>query len=58
MLEVNIGHPSKVNKPRLIIFIGRVKSSAMGRKKAFSMPRMAAADNAEKKPLTCIPSSR
>ncbi len=48
----------KVKKPRLIMFMGRVKKSAMGRKKAFSMPRMAAANNAEKKPLTRIPSSR
>jgi hypothetical protein len=48
----------KVNRPRLRIFIGSVRMRAMGRKKAFNMPRIAAADKAEKKPLTCIPSSR
>jgi hypothetical protein len=28
----------------------------MGRKKAFSIPKIAAAKNADAKPLTCIPS--
>ncbi len=47
-----------VNRPRLNILIGRVKMMTIGLKNAFSMPNMAAAKKAEKKPLTRIPSSK
>ena len=47
---------TKVKSPRLSIFTGRVNINSMGRKKAFSIPKIAAAKNADKKPLTCIPS--
>jgi hypothetical protein len=47
---------TKVKSPRLSIFTGSVNINSMGRKKAFSIPRIAAAENADKKPLTCIPS--
>ena len=40
-----------VNRPRLKMLIGRVSSSAIGRKKAFRNPSIAAAKTAEKKPL-------
>jgi hypothetical protein len=48
----------KVNRPRLRMLIGRVTSSAIGLKKAFRIPSMAAAKTAERKPLTWIPSSK
>jgi hypothetical protein len=54
----NIAFITKVKNPRVNMFIGRVMINKNGRKKAFSMPRMAAAKKAEKKPLTCIPSSK
>lgn len=47
---------TKVKSPRLSILTGRVNISSIGRKKAFSIPKIAAAKNADKKPLTCIPS--
>jgi len=40
----------KVNNPRLRMLIGSVNIIAMGRKKALSIPRAAAAKKAEKKP--------
>jgi len=46
----------KVKRPRLRIFIGRVSKIRIGRKKAFRMPRTAAANNALEKLFTCIPS--
>jgi len=46
----------KVKRPRLRILIGRVRTIKIGRKKAFRMPRMAAANKALKKLFTCIPS--
>jgi hypothetical protein len=49
---------TKVNNPRLKIFMGSVSMNNMGRKKAFNMPKIAAAKNAEIKPLTCMPSSK
>jgi len=49
---------TKVKRPRLSRFMGRVKMMTMGRKKALSIPSMAAAKKAEKKLLTRIPSSR
>jgi hypothetical protein len=48
----------KVNRPRVKILIGRVKMMTIGLKNAFSMPKMAAAKKAGKKPLTRIPSSK
>jgi hypothetical protein len=48
----------KVNRPRLNILIGRVKMMMIGLRNAFSMPNMAAAKKAGKKPLTRIPSSK
>jgi hypothetical protein len=48
----------KVNKPRLKRLIGSVSSSAIGLKKAFRIPSMAAAKTAGKKPLTRIPSNK
>jgi hypothetical protein len=45
----------KVKRPIVRMFIGRVKKIKIGRKNAFRMPRIAAADKALKKPLTCIP---
>jgi hypothetical protein len=47
---------TKVKSPRLRIFTGSVNINSMGLKKAFSIPKIAAAKNADKKPLTCIPS--
>jgi len=47
---------TKVKSPRLRMFTGSVNINSMGRKKAFSIPKIAAAKNADKKPLTCIPS--
>ena len=49
---------TKVKKPRDKILIGRVNTSAIGRKKAFRIPSIAAAKRAEKNPLIWIPSSR
>ena len=49
---------TKVKRPRVKMFIGRVMINKNGRKKAFSMPSIAAAKKAEKNPLTCIPSSK
>ena len=43
---------TKVKKPRVKILMGRVKISAIGLNRAFKMPSMAAAQNAEKNPLT------
>jgi hypothetical protein len=48
----------KVKRPRLRMLIGSVSKMRMGRKKAFRMPRMAAAKKALKNPLTCMPSIR
>ena len=48
---------TKVKRPRVIMFMGRVRIISSGRKKAFSIPRMAAAKKALKKPVTLIPSS-
>jgi hypothetical protein len=48
----------KVKRPKLNILMGRVKMMTIGLKNAFSMPSMAAAKKAEKKPLTRIPSSK
>jgi hypothetical protein len=42
----------KVKRPRVRILMGRVRIISMGRKKAFKTPRIAAAKNALKKPLT------
>jgi len=49
---------TKVKSPRVSIFMGRVSINIIGRKKALSIPNIAAAKNAEKKPLTRIPSSK
>lgn len=38
--------------------MGSVSMSSIGLKKAFNMPKIAAAKNAEIKPLTCMPSSK
>ena len=46
----------KVNRPRVKILMGSVRIINMGRKKAFKIPRMAAAKKALKKSFTCIPS--
>jgi hypothetical protein len=46
----------KVNRPRVIILMGSVRIINIGRKKAFKIPRMAAAKKALKKPFTCMPS--
>jgi hypothetical protein len=54
----NIAFITKVKKPSVNMFMGRVMINKNGLRKAFSTPSMAAAKNAEKKPLTCIPSSR
>jgi hypothetical protein len=48
----------KVKKPRVRRLMGRVKIKRIGRKKAFNIPRIAAAKKAEKKPATSIPSIR
>ena len=48
----------KVKRPKLNILMGSVKMMTIGLKNAFSMPNMAAAKKAEKKPLTRIPSSK
>ena len=48
----------KVKKPSERILIGRVNTSAIGRKNAFRIPSIAAAKSAEKNPLIWIPSSR
>jgi hypothetical protein len=47
----------KVNRPRLKMLIGSVKIIKIGRKKAFKIPRIAAANKAVKKPFTWIPSN-
>jgi hypothetical protein len=52
----NMAFIIKVKRPRLRILIGSVKIIKIGRKKAFKMPRIAAANKAVKKPFTCIPS--
>jgi len=52
----NMAFMIKVKRPRLRILMGSVKIIKIGRKKAFKMPRMAAANSAVKKPFTCIPS--
>jgi hypothetical protein len=49
---------TKVKSPRLNTFMGSVKINNMGRKKAFSIPKIAPAKNADKKLFTCIPSSK
>ena len=49
---------TKVKRPRVIILIGRVRMNRIGRNKAFSIPRTAAAQKALKNPLTLIPSIR
>lgn len=48
----------KVKRPKLNILMGRVRMMTIGLKNAFSMPSMAAAKKAEKKPRTRIPSSK
>ena len=49
---------TKVKKPRDKILIGRVNRSAIGLKKAFRIPSIAAAKSADKNPLIWMPSSR
>jgi len=49
---------TKVKKPRDNILIGSVSRSAIGLKKAFRIPSMAAAKRADKNPLIWMPSSR
>jgi hypothetical protein len=49
---------TKVKIPRVNIFMGRVNINIIGRKKAFSIPKIAAAKRAEEKPLMRMPSSR
>ena len=49
---------TKVKSPMLSMLMGRVSISSTGLKKAFNMPKIAAAKNAEIKPLTCMPSSK
>jgi hypothetical protein len=49
---------TKVKNPRDKILIGRVITSAIGLKKAFRIPSIAAANSADKNPLTWMPSSR
>jgi hypothetical protein len=49
---------TKVKKPKDKMLIGRVNRSAIGLKKAFRIPSMAAAKSADKKPLIWMPSSR
>ncbi len=49
---------TKVKSPRLNTFMGSVRINNMGRKKAFSIPKIAAAKNADKKLRTYIPSSK
>ena len=49
---------TKVKNPKVTMVIGSVSINKMGRKNAFKIPRNAAAKNAEKKPLTYIPSIR
>ena len=46
----------KVNRPNDTIFMGRVKTIRNGLRRAFRMPRAAAARMAERKPLTNMPS--
>jgi len=48
----------KVNSPNVSMLRGKVRRRITGRKKAFKIPRIAAAKNAEKKPLTRMPSMR
>ena len=43
---------TKVKSPRVRTVMGNVKRNNMGRKKAFRIPRIAAANSAEEKPLT------
>lgn len=47
-----IAFRTNVKSPRVIMFMGSVRINNMGRKKAFRIPRMAAAQNAEKNPFT------
>jgi hypothetical protein len=49
---------TKVKIPRVNMLMGRVNINSIGRKKAFSMPRIAAAKRADGKPLMRIPSSK
>ena len=49
---------TNVKNPRLRTFMGSVNINNIGRKKAFSMLKIAAAKNAEINPLTYIPSSK
>jgi len=51
-----IAFNTKVKNPRVKMLIGRVRIKRMGLKKAFNIPKIAAAKKAEKKPLTWIPS--
>jgi hypothetical protein len=46
----------KVNKPRDKMLIGSVNRRAIGLKKAFRIPRMAAAKSADRNPLIRMPS--
>jgi hypothetical protein len=48
---------TNVNNPKESILMGSVRINAMGRKKAFNIPNIAAALTADMKPLTCMPSS-
>jgi hypothetical protein len=49
---------TNVKRPRLRTLMGSVNINSKGRKKAFSMLKIAAAKNAEINPLTYIPSSK
>jgi hypothetical protein len=46
---------TKVKRPKLKMFTGRVKSKATGLKKTFRIPRTAAARSADIIPSTLIP---
>jgi hypothetical protein len=48
----------KVNKPRDRILIGSVNRRAIGLKKAFRIPSIAAAKSADRNPVTRMPSSK
>ena len=43
---------TNVKRPKVSTVMGNVKMNNMGLKKAFRIPRMAAANSAEEKPLT------
>ena len=43
---------TKVKRPRVRILMGSVSRIRIGRNNAFNMPRIAAAKNADAKPLT------